>query len=893
MTRQSAPCRLFLSVLFFLLLYTARSLSALEHSAPVLFPVPDWVSPLSLPEELDESFASSYGYHFILNDQQYHPAKATTYRHFAWVLTSPAGLESASRIYIPWQVRHETLEVHFIRVVRNGERLDWKDRARVEDLHREDRLDSGIYDEERTRFMVLEDIRVGDIVEYAYSLRGANPVFGGQVHKTFVHGQDYPMALLHFRLLLSPDSKIKTRQYVRSIEPVERLLAGGWRELVWMEKESPAVKEEDQSPYWFDTYPWIETSDWASWEELGQWGLGLFRNTVDTESRLAVDSVFSRLAPNFPLDDGVSRPASDDELLALIRFVQDEIRYFGLQIGEGTHRPRSPADIVSSGFGDCKDKTVLLCALLSRAGVKAWPALVATRRGQFIPDRLPGPGAFDHAICAFELDGALRWIDPTISLQGGDLRTFHNPDYGRAFLLDPAEPRFVPMEARANGSVCVEERMRSQGLAEEGSLLVQTGYSGAEADAMRRTLAGSNGAELEERYLSFYRSLFPKIRLASSLRVEDDRLSNKLRVFEEYTIPDLWSFEAGKPQDDDRDRVLELYPYTISDYFTRYARISADRTTPLALPYPVHSVHTSIVELHEEWDVEDEREHFADDWYRLDYRVNYADRTLSVTWDYQTIGDHVEAADVPAFLEGHSAIGDTWLGYILRPKYNFISLPNAQAPSTPAIFMLFVTLVLLLFLARNMFRRTQPSSAPPTTVETAPPTNVETAPPTIVEAAPPAGDLVQGPNGIGGVLAFLLVAFVLGFAIKLFSLKDWEAYTVFTWMKVSSMYNMRGVGIFLLALFLEILINLGLTLCIPLLLILAFKRSSRFKTSAIFFYLAQALLWLLYIAVAQSSSGVIPLDRETTTLGVQAIFGSGLWIAYLANSRRVANTMCR
>jgi transglutaminase-like putative cysteine protease len=80
--------------------------------------------------------------------------------------------------------------------------------------------------------------------------------------------------------------------------------------------------------------------------------------------------------------------AADDEeyILEAIRFVQDEVRYLGVETGINTHKPYPPSQILAQRFGDCKDKSLLLTTLLQARNIEAYPVLVNTSLKQSLDE---------------------------------------------------------------------------------------------------------------------------------------------------------------------------------------------------------------------------------------------------------------------------------------------------------------------------------------------------------------------------------------------------------------------------------------------------------------------------------------------------------------------------
>ena len=76
---------------------------------------------------------------------------------------------------------------------------------KIKELQREDGLNYYIYDETITVYIILEDIRVGDIVEYSFTRKGSNPVLGNQIYKSFYYQLNYTLLDYHLRIIKSKD----------------------------------------------------------------------------------------------------------------------------------------------------------------------------------------------------------------------------------------------------------------------------------------------------------------------------------------------------------------------------------------------------------------------------------------------------------------------------------------------------------------------------------------------------------------------------------------------------------------------------------------------------------------------------------------------------------------
>ena len=111
-----------------------------------------------------------------------------------------------------------------------------------------------------------------------------------------------------------------------------------------------------------------------------------------------------------------------DKCKKIADFVKTEIRYVAIEIDKNTYLPRDADKTLANGFGDCKDKTILMMAMLDEIGVKSYPVLVNV----FSPveEKLPTPFQFNHCIIAIPLkelkevpaiqsENDLLYFDPT------------------------------------------------------------------------------------------------------------------------------------------------------------------------------------------------------------------------------------------------------------------------------------------------------------------------------------------------------------------------------------------------------------------------------------------------------------------------------------------------
>ena len=154
----------------------------------------------------------------------------------------------------------------------------------------------------------------------------------------------------------------------------------------------------------------------------------------------------------FALDDALARrgrrrspttfraqhPTRDAQIIAAIRFVQDDIRYLGIEMGRNSHEPHQPCGRRSSSAG-ATARTRRSCSRRSCASSASRRIRRSSTRdcGTGSTDNLPSPFLFDHVITEVVDGGKTYWVDGTISDQGGTLATIETPNDERALIVRP------------------------------------------------------------------------------------------------------------------------------------------------------------------------------------------------------------------------------------------------------------------------------------------------------------------------------------------------------------------------------------------------------------------------------------------------------------------------
>jgi lipoprotein NlpI/transglutaminase-like putative cysteine protease len=494
-------------------------------------PIPAWVAPppADAPPLVE---ASPMHYRYIDEQVRVQGASMAEFTRVVRVVNDSAGLGIASQIEIEFDPTYQSLVVHQLDVLRGGQRAGKLERQRMQLLQREKQLEQRQYDGRATLSVVLDDVRVGDQIELAYTVTGSNPVFGGKfVHIAWLSSHRGPVAQYRVRLL-NPVERTIRHQAGPTDLGVESRLQGAWRETLFTRKSVPLLRGDVGAPAGEFLAEQVQFSEFSDWAEVARWGEQLFSR------RLASERVTQKIS-----EIRAAQTTPGAQVLEALRFVQQDIRYFGTEIGTSTHQPALPEKVMEQRYGDCKDKVALLAALLEPLGIQARPVLVSTRLRSQVRRMLPSPLAFDHVIARVEQDGKSLWLDGTRSQQSGELAARQIIGMGYGLELAPGVSALTSLPAPYDSErLRVVDLIRVDSFTAAPKLSSRISYRGDMAELFREAIAAQGLQALAPNFSAPYVRVYPKLRSTAALRVENDERENTLTVVQEFELHEFWRF---------------------------------------------------------------------------------------------------------------------------------------------------------------------------------------------------------------------------------------------------------------------------------------------------------------------------------------------------------------
>lgn len=626
-------------------------------------PIPDWVDQIAIPEVIDVQPVV-----VRLADRQYLVDQTSAvYVRSAMMINDAASLNSAGLVTIPFVPQYHKLKLHTVRVIRGGESLDRTGSSTVRFLQREVGLEQGVYSGEITASILVNDLRVGDTLEYSYTRSGQNPVFGDKFVDVASWDQGYP-TLLRRIVLNHPQSRAISWRLIGERQPKAlmptRSMQDGMLKLVFEERSLPKVDIEPLTPPDYEIYRWLQFSEFSRWDDVAQWANGLFQ--VDGELNDELREVVARLR---------NKATAGERVVGALEFVQSEIRYFSVSLGESSHRPASPDAVLRQRYGDCKDKSLLLLTLLKALGIEAKPVLLDIGRRRRLDTILPGPQLFDHAIVQVTLDGSVFYLDPTRLGQHGKLGQMGQVhENAQVLVVGPKGAQLSTIASPNVRELSHSEWLETAALpkfGESAQLRIQQVWRGVVAEAVRfyyeRTprdqIARRMGTVLEQRY--------PGSTIVGEPDIQDDRLNNSVSVTASYTVPKLATEHDG-------NWVLRFLPGNMKGALIPPP--SSARAVPLFVPtFPFDAKYVFEAKLPEDVSVvADPRASTVKSKY-FNYTVtsSFRGNAFKTSIELSNLAGQVEVADLQKYGEDVRAAGSIPAGIIVIPK-------NAMKPARSA-----------------------------------------------------------------------------------------------------------------------------------------------------------------------------------------------------------------
>ena len=326
-----------------------------------------------------------------------------TFRRVIQVLTE-SGASTLREQQFTYSPGHQTFVVKWLRVVRPDGSVVSATPAQVQESDVPAPIStSPVYSDTKVTRVSLSGVTSGTIVDVAFTVDDHTPAMKGDFAQTYIFTPGPSIERARFTLEVPSSLIPRIREANLDFKHVTTSHDGRTR-YIWSRDQTPTVKREPFAADSNGVIMDVRVGGAITWNDVSRWYAGLARDRYAATPRLSqlVDSLV------------VGAKSRDDSIRAVHRWVAQDIRYVGIELGIGGYQPRMPDTVVATGYGDCKDKATLFVAALGHLGIRAFPVLLSINASA--KRDMPSPQQFNHEIAAVALaGGGYRFVDLTSS----------------------------------------------------------------------------------------------------------------------------------------------------------------------------------------------------------------------------------------------------------------------------------------------------------------------------------------------------------------------------------------------------------------------------------------------------------------------------------------------
>jgi hypothetical protein len=246
------------------------------------------------------------------------------------------------------------------------------------------------------------------LVEYEYQLRFKSLLYWAD----WFFQSHLPTLYSRYTLMIPKGFEFRVKVLNAHLEP-KIDFKNGKQTFGWEAVNTPALRKEVFMPPAADTVPRLafsalkfrfdgRTFPSVTWDDIARWYWEISEpSTVATQELSLIAAQLTS-----------SSNSKETRIKAIFDYVQERVRYVSIAIGTGAFKPHLCADVLQYGYGDCKDMTSLLIALLRATDIEAFPALLSTRHHRSVLAGMPKVKQFDHVLAVVLTDEGYIWLDP-------------------------------------------------------------------------------------------------------------------------------------------------------------------------------------------------------------------------------------------------------------------------------------------------------------------------------------------------------------------------------------------------------------------------------------------------------------------------------------------------
>ena len=499
-----------------------------------------WIERRAKIENYTEKEDSPFYFPFVEYQVQIEQDRISSYCHTLEFINDASRIEDAALISFELSPENEKIIFHHLNILRNEKTIDVLFEDNIGVIQRETGLESHITDEKLTVNLSIDDLREGDGIDYAYTvIESANqhPLRGKVFDSMYRLNWGCPVESQRVRCINHSDKGLTVsfsetgQKYQEST--IEHVSPGDVFDKTYHDLMSSNVDKSAPNWIWEDN---IQITTTQTWQSVSA---DLYQYYADTD----IGELTTELKEIELLE--LSGDVTKD-IIHVVRFVQDNIRYKGEHKGIYTHTPKDPNITLKKRFGDCKDKSNLLVHLLKKLGVESRLLLVNSSYGRYLHKRSPSPYRFNHMIVEVLYDDQSYVFDPTIQKQRGDINHLTELFYGWSLPVIESGSDLQEIPLNLNKKVFnlhhkFDFRAASKEQNIDGVLEIKRQFFYHRANNFRYFFSSKSHALIEKEFLDYVKSDTElDLTVSEGIHItKDDEDNNVFETLEKYHIQNV------------------------------------------------------------------------------------------------------------------------------------------------------------------------------------------------------------------------------------------------------------------------------------------------------------------------------------------------------------------
>lgn len=325
-------------------------------------------------------------------------------RHRALLqILSRAGAEQFASLNFAYRASEEPPRVARIRIIGAGGAV--REISPAAALTKPMAGEKDVVEDTRMLMIATPGLQPGDILDIVTEERRGSPLWRSVANRCRF-GRNTERVREEIVELAAPVGLPVTVRASGPVPPASEAERDGLRRWTWIVRDQAPRDEgaEESGPSAWETGAWVGFSTGSSWEEAGRdYGAWFWPQAAVTDRIRELARDLTR-----------GERGRDAQVAALFAHVAGKLGTLADERGIGSLVPTVADSVVERGFGDCKDRVVLLIALLEAAGVEALPALVRTAPEDDIAPDFVAPQEFTHMIAWLPKVGGGVFCDPAL-----------------------------------------------------------------------------------------------------------------------------------------------------------------------------------------------------------------------------------------------------------------------------------------------------------------------------------------------------------------------------------------------------------------------------------------------------------------------------------------------